>query len=64
MSAYITIDGGTTSTRVNLMKNTEIIDSVKLCIGARDSMENREKYTCELKNAIDKIIMRISISGI
>ena len=64
MSAYITIDGGTTSTRVNLMKNTEIIDSVKLCIGARDSMENREKYTCELKNAIDKIIMRNSISGI
>lgn len=39
MSAYITIDGGTTSTRVNFLKNKEILDTVKLNIGARVAMK-------------------------
>lgn len=58
MSTYITIDGGTTSTRVNLLKNREILDTVKLDIGARASIGNREKYMGAIKSAIDEIILR------
>ncbi len=64
MGTYITIDGGTTSTRVNLLKNKEIVDTVRLNIGARAAIGNREKYVCEIKNAIDEIIMRNKTSGI
>lgn len=58
MSTYITIDGGTSSTRVNLLKNGEISDSVKLNIGARASIESREKYVSAIKEAVDRIITR------
>jgi len=64
MSAYITIDGGTTSTRVNLFLNNEIVDTVKLCIGARDSVENRKKYVSGIKCAIDAVILRNRIPPI
>jgi len=58
MNTYITIDGGTTSTRVNLLKNGEILDTVKLDIGARASIGNREKYITAIKSAIDEISFR------
>ena len=35
MSLYITIDGGTTNTRITIVKNKKIIDTIKLNIGAR-----------------------------
>ncbi|MBE7012431.1 MAG: hypothetical protein E7415_07140 [Ruminococcaceae bacterium] len=56
MSTYITIDGGTSSTRASLVCDCEIIKTVKLDIGARASIENREKYTGAIKAAIDEII--------
>jgi len=58
MSAYITIDGGTTSTRVNLFKNGEILDTVKLNIGARTAIEGREIYINSIKNAVSEIVFR------
>lgn len=58
MSTYITIDGGTTSTRVNLVKDKVIDDTIKLDIGARASIDNRQKYVLSIKNAIDEIIAR------
>ena len=58
MKTYITIDGGTTSTRVNLLKNRELIDSVKLDIGVRVCVGNREKYIAVIKSAIEEIISR------
>lgn len=62
MSSYITIDGGTTSTRVTLVENKEILDMVKLNIGARASIGNREQYVIEIKNAIEKIIVNNGFS--
>ena len=64
MHAYITIDGGTTSTRVNLFKNGEILDTVKLNIGARIAIEKREEYTNAIKGAIDQITFRNSVDNI
>ena len=58
MSTYITIDGGTTSTRVNLYRDGEILDTVKLSIGARASIDNREKYVSEIKAAVDKLVSK------
>jgi len=64
MSTYITIDGGTTSTRVHFFQNERIIDTIKLNVGARVSIGNREKYICEIKSAIDDIILRNKVSVI
>lgn len=64
MSTYITIDGGTSSTRVNLLQNKTIIDSVKLDIGARASIENREKYVSAIKAAVDEIIHKNNVSEV
>ncbi len=53
---YLTLDGGTTNTRISLVKNRKIIDSVKLSVGARASMENREVLKSEIKMAIKKLL--------
>ena len=58
MNTYITIDGGTTSTRINLLQNGEITDKIKLNIGARASIGNREQYVGEIKRAVDEILLR------
>ena len=52
MSFYITIDGGTTNTRISLVKNKVIIDKIKLNIGARDGIENKNLLKIEIKSAI------------
>lgn len=64
MNTYITIDGGTSSTRVNFLKNGEILDTVKLDIGARACIGNRKEYECKIKSAIDEIILRNKASGV
>ena len=64
MNTYITIDGGTSSTRVNFFKNGEILDTVKLDIGARACVGNRKEYECKIKCAIDEIILRNKASGV
>ena len=58
MKTYITIDGGTSSTRVNFVKNREVLDTIKMNIGARASIENRDEYTGAIKNAVEDIISR------
>ena len=42
MIFYITIDGGTTNTRINLVKDRQIIDNVKLSVGARSTIDNKD----------------------
>ena len=56
MSIYITIDGGTTNTRINLIKSGTIIDSIKLNIGAKSSIENKDSYKNEIKTAIERVL--------
>ena len=58
MKTYITIDGGTSSTRVNFVKNREVLDTIKMNIGARASIENRDEYIGAIKNAVEDIISR------
>ena len=42
MSNYIAIDGGTTNTRINLVKDYLVTDTVSYNIGARKGIENKE----------------------
>ncbi len=56
MRTYITIDGGTTSTRVRLVKNREILETVQLPLGVLAASENGEAYRSAIKGAIDEII--------
>lgn len=41
MKNYITIDGGTTNTRVSLVKGEEIVKTIKLAVGARVGIDNK-----------------------
>lgn len=57
MKVYITIDGGTTNTRIALLKNREIIDIIKLNVGVRACIENPILLQSEIKCAIEKILI-------
>ena len=52
MSLYLTIDGGTSNTRIHLVKDKKIIDSTELNIGARANIGNIELLK-KIKKAID-----------
>lgn len=64
MGTYITIDGGTTSTRVHLVRDEVICDTIKLDIGARASIDEHEKYIVSIKNAVDEITLRNKVENI
>ena len=51
MSQYITIDGGTTNTRLSFVENGTILQTVKLPCGARSSM-NGEDLSAQIRKAI------------
>lgn len=56
MKSYITIDGGTTTTRVSLVCDGSIKQTVKLDVGARKSMDGGADYKGEIKRAIERIM--------
>ena len=62
MSLYVTIDGGTTNTRVSLVKNKKIIDNIKLNVGARKDIENKDLLKTEIKSAIEKLLKENNLS--
>lgn len=61
MNNYITIDGGTTNTRLRLVKNNAVAAEQRLSMGAKDCINAKESY----KNfIIDKIKMLLEESKI
>ena len=56
MAIYLTVDGGTTNTRVYLVRDGEIADSKRLSVGARDGR-------CALVPALREAIAAILESG-
>ncbi len=63
MKNYITIDGGTSTTRVSLVSDKKIKQTIKLNVGARKSMDGGADYKSEIKKAIDKIIADNSLAN-
>lgn len=61
MATYITIDGGTTNTRVNLVVNGEIVDKEFIPFGAKASIGSSEKLRFAIKDAIAVLIERQNI---
>ncbi len=62
MSLYITIDGGTTNTRLSLVRDGKLADGVKLGIGARRGIEDGELLKSEIKRAIGLLLQRNRLS--
>ena len=63
MANYITIDGGTTNTRVNLVINKEVVDKVFIPFGAKASIGNREKLRFAIKDAISALLTRQKLAS-
>lgn len=59
MSKYITIDGGTTNTRLSFVENGIILKTLKLACGARSSM-NGESLSDQVRKAIDALTSQYS----
>ena len=58
MAIYITVDGGTTNTRIYLVREGQITDSQKLSVGARNGSD---ALKAELKSGISEILGRNSL---
>ena len=56
MSIYITIDGGTSNTRVCLASNDKVWDNRHIRLGAKACIDNKELLCDEIKSAIDSIL--------
>lgn len=61
MKYYITIDGGTTNTRVNLVCNEKVLSSAKIPLGARDCINGSDALKSEICSKIDNICLQNSI---
>ena len=59
---YIAVDGGTTNTRINLVKDGAVADTVKIKMGARACMSELAEFKKELKNGIYSILSRNGLS--
>ncbi len=62
MRRYISIDGGTTNTRISLVCDGEIIDTVKFNVGARAGIADKTALPCAVKQGIKEILERNSLS--
>ena len=55
MAIYLTVDGGTTNTRVYLVRDGEITDSIRISIGARDG---KAALIPALRESISSILLK------
>lgn len=62
MKYYITVDGGTTNTRVSLVKDLCVLETVKIALGARAGMDGNAPLKAAIKEAIQSLLSRFSLS--
>ncbi|MBE6644490.1 MAG: hypothetical protein E7612_03815 [Ruminococcaceae bacterium] len=58
MKRYITVDCGTTNTRVFLVEVDKIVSHSSLSVGAKNCFEDRTSFTAVLKAEIDSLIKK------
>ncbi len=63
MKVYIAVDGGTTNTRISLVKDGKILASDKYNIGARASIGGNLELKTTLKNGIETILKKTGIDS-
>lgn len=61
MKNYITVDGGTTNTRVYLVCGGDVVDSVKIAIGSKN-IESKAALPAAIRDAIGVILAAHSLS--
>ena len=61
MRRYITIDGGTTNTRISLVCDKKVEKTIKLKIGARASIDGNAPLKKGIKDAIDALLSEFSL---
>ncbi len=61
MSYHITIDGGTTNTRISLTKDEKILSTIKISLGAFSSLDNKDGLKNEIKASIDSLLKSFSV---
>ena len=62
MRRYLTLDGGTTNTRIRLVADGEILDTVKIPKGARANMEEKGSLDLAVKEAIAELLLRNALT--
>ncbi len=63
MKKYITIDGGTSNTRIHLVCGESILGTVSLSIGARIGIDNKSALKEQIKNGIAKLLDDAALSS-
>ena len=58
MMRYITVDGGTSNTRVMLVQNGQIEDIVRIPFGARAGIENATALRTAIRDEISELLVR------
>ncbi len=61
MGRYITIDGGTTNTRLFLVENKKILKTVKLSIGSKDNIEANSALKTAIKENIKELLSEFNL---
>lgn len=56
MANYIAIDGGTTNTRISLVQEYQIIDTIRYEVGARNGIEHKTLLRETLRHGITQIL--------
>lgn len=60
MKNYITIDGGTTNTRISLIRGGKVTETIKLSVGARSGIDNNDALKAAIADAIDTLVKNSS----
>ena len=58
MANYICIDGGTTNTRINLVCEYKLVDSMKFNVGARSGIDNKNLLRTTVRDVIAELLAR------
>lgn len=61
MGNYITVDGGTTNTRITVICDGKIIDSAKFNVGIRNAINNKEVLFNTIKVGIQNLLEKNSL---
>ncbi len=63
MANYITVDGGTTNTRVALVIDNKVIEAQKISIGSKDCIASNEPLKAQIKASIENLLKNNSLTS-
>jgi len=61
MGVYITVDGGTTNTRVNLVKDNKVVECIKYKFGVKSCIGGNDRYKNMLKEGISALLKKYNV---